>query len=116
MHRSTYREITIADRLADALGATRLSTDAIRAQLPADARNDYGTSGKRAAHRELLTRARHALQLGESIVADATWGLCEYRVLAALVARETHTTLLDIECTAPIDIAADRAQQRLGPD
>src|SRR5664279_1134811 len=104
---------TIADRLADALGATLLSTDAIRAQLPADARNDYGTSGKRAVYRELLTRARHAVEFGESVVADATWGLREYRVLAGLVARETHTTLLEVECTAPIDIAADRAQQRL---
>ena len=105
---------TLARNLADHLGAVLLSSDAVRQDMPVAAPADrYSDTAKAATYQELLTRARHALQHGESVVADATWSDTRSRDVAAAVAAETASGLVALECRAPVEIAAVRAQQRL---
>jgi aminoglycoside phosphotransferase family enzyme/predicted kinase len=104
---------TLAGGLADRLGHVVLSTDAVRREIPALPGDRYRAEAKAATYRELLTRARHALEHGESVIADATWTDECSRELAAEVAAQTDSRLIELECQLPIDIAAHRAQQRL---
>jgi aminoglycoside phosphotransferase family enzyme/predicted kinase len=104
---------TVASALADRLGAVLLSSDAVRREMPVAAADRYSDSAKTATYQQLLARADLALKHGESVIADATWGEPGMRAHAQQTATETASTLLALECTAPIDVAAARAQQRL---
>jgi aminoglycoside phosphotransferase family enzyme/predicted kinase len=104
---------TLAQRLADRLGAVWLSSDTVRRELRADAGERYSDTAKAATYRELLLRARCMLQHGESVIADATWADDSTRGRAADVAAETASRLIALECQLPIETAASRAQRRL---
>lgn len=103
---------TLARGLADRLGHALLSSDAVRNEMP-DGKGRYTETARAATYAELLARARRALQRGESVVADATWGDPHLRNLAAELAAETESRLVCLECHAPADLAARRAQRRL---
>jgi predicted kinase len=81
---------TLARALADRLGAVLLSTDTVRGELPGiPAQDRYTSAAKEATYRELLARARLALEHGEPVVADATWGAAALRQAAADLASTT---------------------------
>ena len=104
---------TLAAALADHLGAVLLSTDVVRRELvdPPDG-DRYGAQAMAAVYRALLARTRLALEHGESVVADATWGDEAFRLEAGRVAADTVSRLVPLECRLAPDIAAERAQQR----
>lgn len=105
---------TLATALADRLGAVLLSTDAVRGELPGIPVQDrYTDAAKEATYRELLARARLALEHGEPVVADATWGAVALRQAATDLAASTTSRLVRLECRLPRSIAAARAQRRL---
>jgi predicted kinase len=63
-------------------------------------------------YRELLARARRLLELGEPVVLDASWTDATHRESAAAVARETSSEIVEIECRAPTEVAAERVRER----
>ncbi len=104
---------TLSQGVADRRGWVLLSSDEVRRQVPELAGGRYSDTAKAATYRELLARARHALEHGESVVADATWGDCATRQLAEGLATATASRLVALECRAPVETAAARAQRRL---
>ena len=104
---------TLSQGVADRRGWVLLSSDEVRRQVPELAGGRYSDTAKAATYRELLARARHALEHGESVVADATWGDCATRQLAEGLATATASRLVALECRAPAETAAARAQRRL---
>ncbi len=102
---------TLASALADRLGAVLLGTDAMRKEL-ADPGDPYRPEAKAVAYRALLARARLALEHGESVVADATWGDDAFRGEAAWIASATSSRLVRLECRLAPEVAAERAQAR----
>lgn len=63
-------------------------------------------------YRTLLERARHALELGESVVLDASWISHRLREAAAKTAEAAAAELVEFRCDAPADIAAARIHVR----
>jgi uncharacterized protein len=104
---------TLAQAMSQRLGAVLLSTDVLRAEGGVWSSGDAYTDEARAAvYRLLLDRARHALEHGASVVADATWGRASLREEAAQVAASAASRLVTIECRVSAETAAARAQRR----
>ena len=76
----------------------------------------YGPEATAATYGELLDRARRLLELGEAVVLDASWTDARFRAVAAAVARETCSELVELECTAPTEVAAERLRSRGAAD
>jgi uncharacterized protein len=116
----------LADAVADRLGATVLSSDRVRkelaglppSKLPAV---PYGTglyapAATDATYAELLRRASSLLVHGELVIADASWASAEHRAAAAAAAHSADARLVQLLCTAPADLAAQRLTNRMpGP-
>jgi uncharacterized protein len=113
----------LADAVADRLGATVLSSDRIRkelaglppSKLPAV---PYGTgiyapAVTSATYIELLRRASSLLARGELVIADASWTSAEHRAAAAAAAHSTDARLVQLRCTAPADLTAERLSNRI---
>jgi len=113
---------TLAAALADRLGWSVLRSDEVRKDLAGVAHTDhvgaglrdglYGPEATAATYRELLDRARRLLQLGEPVVLDASWTDRRHRIEAAALARETFSELVELECTTPTEVAAERLRER----
>ena len=115
---------TVADGLADQIGAVVVSSDRLRKELaglsPTDrAGAGYGeglyrverTAATYAAMRE---RAAGLLARGESVVLDASWTDAEERAGAAELARASHAELTCLECRAPREVTEPRIRGRRG--
>jgi predicted kinase len=95
-----------------------LNSDRIRkelAGLPAEtsARARYGSGIYTAewterTYRELQRRAAVLLAHGESVIADASFITARQRAAAAATAAETSADLVQLRCTAPGELAAQR--------
>jgi uncharacterized protein len=117
---------TLAAGLADRFDWSVLRSDEIRKDLAGVAHTEraaagyregfYGPEATAATYRELLERARRLLELGEPVVLDASWTDARYREAAEAVARETCSELVELECTAPTEIAAERLRSRGAAD
>jgi aminoglycoside phosphotransferase family enzyme/predicted kinase len=113
---------TLAAGLADALGATVLRSDEIRKELAglpptASAGAGYGeglydSGPTTATYRTLLDRAETALGLGEIVVLDASWTDPAWRAEARDLAQRAAADLVELRCTAPSDLAANRMRRR----
>jgi aminoglycoside phosphotransferase family enzyme len=113
---------TLAAALADRFGWTVLRSDEVRKDLAGVAHTDhvgaglreglYGPEATAATYRELLDRARQLLQLGEPVLLDASWTDRRHRIDAAALARDTFSELVELECTAPTEVAAARLGDR----
>jgi aminoglycoside phosphotransferase family enzyme/predicted kinase len=113
---------TLAMGLADRLGWNVLRSDEVRKDLagvPHTERSKakfreglYGSDATATTYRELLDRARRLLELGEPVLLDASWTDRRYREAAARVARETTSVLVELECHAPPEVAAERLRER----
>ncbi|HTY72417.1 MAG TPA: AAA family ATPase [Actinomycetes bacterium] len=105
---------TLAGGLADAVGAVLLSSDAVRRELPEAGPARYTKAAKDAAYATLLARAELSLTHGETVVLDATFGDPATQELASDLAERTSSTLAVLECRLDPELAAVRAQRRLG--
>jgi uncharacterized protein len=109
---------TLAGTLASRLGFTLLSSDRIRKELaglppeaPAAApwqAGIYLPASTERTYTELLARAAALLAAGESVIADASWISPRQRSAAAATAEATAADLVQLQCTAPADLAARR--------
>lgn len=63
-------------------------------------------------YRTLVERARTALELGESVILDASWSRAAWRVAAARAAEETSTDLVQLRCDATLDVTTRRIERR----
>jgi len=103
---------TLAAALADRLGFSLLSSDRVRQDLAFTPAQRYTPASRQATYRELFARARLLLEHGESVLLDATFTDLHSRELAEHVAIGTESRLVRLECQAPPDLAAARAQRR----
>ncbi|MEO6821027.1 MAG: AAA family ATPase [Candidatus Nanopelagicales bacterium] len=104
---------TLARAVADRRGWVALSSDEVRHHLPEDYRDKYSPAAKAATYHLLLQHARHALESGQSVVADATWGDPAMRTAAQDAAAATASHLVALECRVPVEVSSARAQRRL---
>jgi uncharacterized protein len=115
---------SLAAELGQRTGWGVLRSDVVRKELlgvtpsarhaAAHGEGIYSAHHTRATYRELLTRARHDLERGESVIVDASWIDQRRRDEAAVVARETASELVALRCDAPPELAAGRLVRR-GP-
>ena len=115
---------TVAGALADRLGMVVLSSDRIRKELAgldpetaaASALHSgiYDTTHTARTYAEMLRRARLLLELGESVVLDASWGSVEHRAAARSLAVDTSSDLRELCCSAPEDVVVRRVTGRIG--
>jgi uncharacterized protein len=113
---------TLSSALAEALGCGLLSSDRVRkdmAGLPATTHvparlgeGIYTPEWSERTYRELLRRAEALLEMGESVVLDATWGDARTRALAAEVAERTSSELMQLRCDVPAEVAEARIGSR----
>ena len=109
---------TLAAALADATGWSLLRSDEVRRDLgrntgPAPYHDGaYSDESVAVTYREMLARARRALELGEPVILDASWRHQAWRELARRVADETASDLLEVRCVAPEEVAAARLASR----
>lgn len=119
---------TLAGALCDRFGWTLLRSDEVRKDLfgvepmehpQAEFRvGMYGAEATQATYDALLMQARELLELGEPVVLDASWTDRDQREAAGEVARQTASELVELQCTTPAEVAAERmrARARAGRD
>jgi uncharacterized protein len=117
---------TVARALADATGAILVSSDHIRANrraagIVAGASGRYGRGAYTPAARAevyavLRAEAQSLLAAGRSVVLDASWIDATERRRAAGLAADTDADLIQVRCTAPQSLAADRIRARTGTE
>ncbi len=113
---------TLATGISDALSFVLLRSDEVRkdlAAIPHDAHvHDrireglYNPAVTAATYRELLARARRAMELGESVVLDATFSDGAWREAAAELAKTTSSHLIEFRCELGLAEAAARIAAR----
>jgi predicted kinase len=62
----------------------------------------------------MLRRARLLLELGESVVLDASWGSAQHREAARALATATFSDIKELACSAPRSLVLDRIAARAG--
>lgn len=115
---------TVSRDLGDRLGAVVLSSDVVRDELfPRHPAEDhpfgdlldsgrYEPSRVEAVYAEMLRRAEMLLEHGHSVVLDASWLDPSRRDRARAIAHATTSSLHELRCTCPDDIAAERVRVR----
>ena len=114
---------TLATGIADHFGWMVLHSDEVRKDLAGishTARTGgpvgggiYDEETTAATYTELLDRARLLLELGESVVLDATWSDTRFRAEAAALADSTWSDLEELRCEAPAAVRETRVVTRL---
>jgi aminoglycoside phosphotransferase family enzyme/predicted kinase len=114
---------TVAAGVAEALGAEVIRSDVVRKELagpgagprvsPGLDEGVYRPMVTDATYGELLARARRAMELGHTVVLDATWQHLRWREAAASLAMECSAELVELRCVAPVDVAVGRVERRL---
>lgn len=117
---------TVARGIAAPLDALVLRSDEVRKSLagldpttPSPAvvnQGLYRPAMTDATYTELLARARAALELGRTVVLDATWRDRRWRRTAAGVAAAVSADLIELRCATPVDVALERVRRRAGTD
>lgn len=108
---------TLAAGLGDARGWIVLRSDVIRKEL-GGGRGVYTAEATEATYDELLRRAGRLLEMGESVILDASWTDEARRGAARDVARDAAADLVELRCRVDPSIARDRliARARDGSD
>lgn len=119
---------TVAAALAGRPGWDLLRSDLVRKQLfdrPGDstgttsfASGIYTPVHTDRTYSEMLRRADERLRLGHSVVLDATWYDGGHREQARAVAEAAVADVVELRCTLPPDVAAERivSRHRAGGD
>ncbi len=115
---------TLARGLAEKIGAQVISTDDVRRELRGSGAIGgdsgvldaglYRPDNVAAVYEGVLGRARALLTGGQSVILDGTWRDPAMRAQAHRLAAETHSAMVELMCSAPVDSAADRIRTR-GP-
>jgi hypothetical protein len=113
---------TVGNAVGERLGIRVISSD--------DVRQDMRTSGELigqsgdldagmyspkqvdAVYATMMQRADHLLGSGQSIILDATWRHPQHRLHAREIATQRHCPIVELACTAPLDIASARIADR----
>lgn len=110
---------TLASRLAEALGARRLSTDVLRRARLGDSPGpaDYGAGHYAPQHRrriydELLADAEAELGAGGSVVLDGSFIDPAHRARALELASRVGVGVAFLECRCPDEVALARIARR----
>ena len=115
---------TLAAAISSGEGAdwTLLRSDVVRKELagirPSESaaaaygQGIYCPQSRRRTYDEIFTRALHALELGESVVIDASFSSIAERRAAAQLAERTSAVLVELECRAPGALVEERLVQR----
>ena len=82
-----------------------------RASAPVDA-GMYTREWTMRVYDELVIRAQARLEMGESVILDATFADPGERARAASVASTTASDLIALQCSVPLAVAQARAEQR----
>ncbi|CAI7974405.1 conserved hypothetical protein [Frankia sp. Hr75.2] len=96
-------------------GATAPESDSTSASDSAGtepAAGCYGADATEHSYVEVLTRARHALERGRSVVIDASWSSRRVRARAAELAAECDADLMQLRCVVPPRVAVARIADR----
>jgi aminoglycoside phosphotransferase family enzyme len=113
---------TLARGLGESRGWTVLSSDEIRKELAGRRWTDrggeqvdeglYAVESTATTYRTLLDRARQLLELGESVVLDASWGRSDHRAMATGLADDTVSDLAELRCVCPAGTVDQRVRTR----
>ncbi|MGB9223590.1 nucleoside monophosphate kinase [Mycobacterium sp.] len=113
---------TLARALAEKVGAQVISTDDVRRELreSGTVAGDpqvldaglYSPDNVAVVYDEALRRARLRLSDGQSVVLDGTWRDRRTRAGAHHVAAQTHSAIVEMQCTTKAGTAADRITTR----
>ena len=113
---------TVAGGLAASGSWVVLRSDVVRKELAgvdphehapaAFGRGLYTPAATSRTYAELLRRARVALELGESVLLDASWSDARWRADAARVAAATASELVELRCDVDPRVAAARIARR----
>lgn len=101
---------TVAGRLARRLGATWLSSDAIRVEQ--GLQGDYSKEAIGAVYQEMMTRAREALTSGVTVVLDGSFSSRNFRARAAEMAESIGVPLALIRMVADEQTSLQRVGRR----
>ena len=117
---------TTANGLAAACGYAVLSSDEVRKDLAgfghfehAFAEPEQGIYRREMTDRvydALIERAAELLELGESIIVDASWTDASYRERARHAATERDAELIELRCKLDPIVAAARIERRLASE
>lgn len=117
---------TLAKALAAEVGAVMISSDAVRRQLQADGviageigefgQGMYAPHLREAVYRRMIELAGVELRRGRCVVLDASWTRETDRALARELAAATSSALVELLCTVPLEIAAERIRNRRNTD
>jgi predicted kinase len=113
---------TLAMALGDELDWPVLRSDELRKQRAGLAPRTRGAAGYKeglyspsvtdATYVALLEDAQLLLEEGQSVIVDASFSRSEWRAAAAAVATQASAVLVEVRCTLPSDIAAERLRDR----
>jgi aminoglycoside phosphotransferase family enzyme/predicted kinase len=113
---------TLASTLGDERGWPVLRSDELRKQqagLGPLARATapykeglYSSSITAATYAALLEEAQLLLEDGQSVIVDASFSSAPWRAAAATLASNASAVLVEVRCTLPSHIAADRLRER----
>jgi uncharacterized protein len=112
---------TLARGLAAVLPGAHLRSDEIRRDqaaslgIPEHGKDSdrYSSEAKSRVYGELLRRARGRLEMGESVVLDATWVDPAWREQARAAAAETSSEIVELLCEVDDATASARLAHRL---
>ena len=113
---------TVAAGLGERLGASVIRSDVVRKELcgieperPAPAPLDAGIYSEAMTARtyaESLDRARRHLEVGDSVVLDASFGSAHQREAVRQLAHHAGARLVEVRCSVSAEVAERRAQTR----
>ncbi len=105
---------TLAHMIAERIGARVLRTDELRRVLPSPPGpgERYRPDAVRAVYESMFAAARSGLEMGTSVVVDATFAAEERRAHAVEVARACHAEVALVHCVVDDDVAERRLAAR----
>lgn len=101
---------TVSSYLTDRLDGVRLRTDAIRKEIIDDP--EYTDNERERVYDELLSRARHRLRGGNSVVLDATFADDGHRKRTERIAEEVGVGFRLIRVVCEPDVVKQRIESR----
>jgi aminoglycoside phosphotransferase family enzyme/predicted kinase len=114
---------TVARAIADASGWPVIRSDEVRRELSGASSREpapvpfgegiYDAAWTDRTYAELLERAGECLVYGEPVILDASWSDELWRGRARALAQSTASDLVELKCSAPLEVAMARADARL---
>ena len=106
---------TLAAAVGRAIGAVVLRSDEIRHELARQAvscSDLYSDSMTQATYDRLLEMSRRSLEMGGSVILDASWTHERHRAAARALAGITRSEPVELCCTAPSETSERRIEER----